>query len=68
MKTKRISLREKRQGLKMAVLPEVRKLVGKSDLAAVGAALNAIRDERKAQRALRIAEAKVEELKRKLKV
>lgn len=62
----RVSLREKRQSLKARVLPELRKLVYKYDLAAVQGAVKALYDERKAQKELLAAEKNVAELKRKL--
>lgn len=57
---------EKRRELAAATLPEVRKLVKKYDLAAVQAAVKALYDNRRAEKELADAEAKVEALKRKL--
>lgn len=63
---KKITYREKRQIIHKDVLPEVRKLVAKFDLASVQSAVKTMYEERKAQNELKAAERKVEELKRKV--
>lgn len=57
---------ERRRALALAVLPSVRKLVRKFDLAAVQAAVKAIYLERTAERELHEAEKRVQTLKNKL--
>lgn len=57
---------ESRRILAKNALPEVRKLVAKFDLPSVQHAVKMMYDERSAAKALRDAEAKVIELKRKL--
>ena len=57
---------EKRRKLLATVLPEVRKLVSKYDLASVQGAVKTLYNERQAEKELRMAEAKVEALKKKL--
>lgn len=60
------TLREKRHKILASVLPEVRKLVNKYDLAGVQAAVKVIYSERIAEKELKKAEEKVLALKRKL--
>ena len=62
----RKSTLEKRREMKNAVLPAVRKLVAQYDLPSVQAAVKVLYENRKAEKELRDAEAKVEALKKKL--
>lgn len=62
----RMSNLDKHRKMIAAALPEVRKLVAKYDLSAVNAAVKNLYDNRKAERELAAAEAKVNALKRKL--
>lgn len=57
---------QKRRALVSNALPEVRKLVSRFDLASVQAAIKSLYDERKAEKELKDAEAKVMALKNKL--
>jgi len=57
---------QKRRELIAQAIPEVRKLVKKYDLASVQAAIKSLYDERKAEKALKDAEAKVVALKSRL--
>ncbi len=59
---------EKRREMARLALIEVKKLVAKYDLAAVQNAVKSLYDERKANKELMEAEAKVNALKRKLGV
>jgi 2-phospho-L-lactate guanylyltransferase (CobY/MobA/RfbA family) len=61
-----ITNREKRRNLINAVLPDVRKLVEKYDLAAVQGALKNLYENRKAEKELKEAEQKVEALRKKI--
>ncbi len=58
---------QKRRELASEALPEVRKLVGKFDLASLNNAVKMIYAERLAQKELKEAEEKVEALKKKIK-
>lgn len=57
---------EKRRALSAAVLPEVRKLVQKYDLASVQAAVKSLYENRRAEKELADAEARVASLKKRL--
>lgn len=63
---KRVSTLERRRSLIQSALPDVRRLVAKYDLAAVQSAVKVLYDERKADVALRAAEAKVAELRKRV--
>ena len=57
---------EKRREMKAEALPEVRKLVAKYDLASVQAAVKDLYENRKAEKELKEAEAKVLALRKKI--
>jgi hypothetical protein len=61
-----VSNLEKRRKLLATALPEVRKLVSRYDLASIQGAVKTLYNERQADKELRLAEAKVEALKKKL--
>ena len=57
---------EKRRKMMHEALPEVRKIVAKYDLASVQSALKSLYDNRKAEKELAEAEAKVLALRKKI--
>jgi len=65
-KVVRMSNLEKRRKMMHEALPEVRKIVAKYDLASVQSALKSLYDNRKAEKELAEAEAKVLALRKKI--
>lgn len=57
---------QQRQAMAKNVLPKVRKLVNEFDLPAVNRAVKMLYEERQAERELKEAEKKAEELRKKL--
>lgn len=66
MKKIKYNNRKVRQSLVAKALPDVKKLVNRYDLASVNSAVKALYEEKKADKELKDAEAKVAQLKSKL--